>query len=316
MKALCCLLNYEKYCWPGVDALREYGFELEMNPHGRKYTQEELIEAVKDVDAVVADNEPWTEQSFAAAPKLKVIAKVGTGMDNFDLEAAKRHGVVIANCAGVNANSVAEHVIAHLLCVIRQIPTQVYAVQEGKWPRIITHEMSGRTLGILGFGNIGQAVAKKMSGFDLRIIAWDKFPNEEKAKELGVELVSFDEIISQSDYMTLSVPLFPDTYHLINDETIAKMKDGVCIVNTARGKVSDEAAVARGIASGKIGGYGTDVFEDEPPRADNPLFKYDEYCCTPHISGDAYECTANYGRATSQIIIDFFEGREPKNRQV
>ena len=316
MKALCCLLNYEKYCWPGVDALREYGFELKMNPHGRKYTQEELLEDIKDVDAVVADNEPWTEQSFAGAPKLKVIAKVGTGMDNFDLNAAKRHGVVIANCAGVNANSVAEHAVAHLLSVVRHIPTQAYSVQAGGWPRMITHEMAGRTLGIIGFGNIGQAVAEKMSGFDLRIIAWDKFPNTEKAKELGVEMVSFDEIISQSDYMTLSVPLFPDTYHMINDETIAKMKDGVCIVNTARGKVADEAAVERGIASGKISGYGTDVFEDEPPRADNPLFKHEEYCCTPHISGDAYECMANYGRATAQIIIDFFEGKEPKNRQV
>ena len=292
MKALCCLLNYEKYCWPGVQALREYGFELKMNPHGRKYTQEELIEDIKDVDAVVADNEPWTEASFAAAPKLKVIAKVGTGMDNFDLDAAKRHGVVIANCAGVNANSVAEHAVAHLLSVVKKIPQQVYAVQEGGWPRVITHEMAGRTLGILGFGNIGQAVAEKMSGFDLNIIAWDKYPNAEAAAALGVEFVSFEEIISRSDYMTLSVPLFPDTYHMINDETIAKMKDGVCIVNTARGKVADEAAVARGLASGKIGGYGTDVFEDEPPRADNPLFQYDDYCCTPHISGDAYECMA------------------------
>lgn len=316
MKALCCLLNYEKYCWPGVDALRKYGFELKMNPHGRKYTQEELIQDIKDVDAVVADNEPWTEQSFAAAPNLRVIAKVGTGMDNFDLEAAKRHGVVIANCAGVNANSVAEHAVALLLSVIRHIPTQVYDVQDGGWPRIITHEMTGRTLGILGFGNIGQAVAKKMSGFDLHIIAWDKFPNIDKAEELDVEMVSFDEVISLSDYITLSVPLFPDTYHIINDKTIAKMKDGVRIVNTARGKVVDEAAVERGIASGKIGGYGTDVFEDEPPKADNPLFKYEEYCCTPHISGDTYECMANYGHTTAQIIIDFFEGKEPKNRQV
>ena len=203
MKALCCLLNYEKYCWPGVQALREYGFELKMNPHGRKYTQEELIEDIKDVDAVVADNEPWTEASFAAAPKLKVIAKVGTGMDNFDLDAAKRHGVVIANCAGVNANSVAEHAVAHLLSVVKKIPQQVYAVQEGGWPRVITHEMAGRTLGILGFGNIGQAVAEKMSGFDLNIIAWDKYPNAEAAAALGVEFVSFEEIISRSDYMTL-----------------------------------------------------------------------------------------------------------------
>lgn len=316
MKALCCLLNYDKYCWPGVEALENYGFELKMNPHGRKYTQAELIEDIKDVDAVVADNEPWTEESFAAAPNLKVIAKVGTGMDNFDLEAAKRHGVVIANCAGVNANTVAEHAVAHLLAAIRRIPAQVYSVQEGGWPRVITHEISGRTLGILGFGNIGTAVAEKMKGFDLRIVAWDKYPSYEKAEKLGVELMSLDEVLAVSDYLTLSMPLFPDTYHMINDQSIEKMKDGVCIVNTARGKVVDEAAVARALESGKIGAYGTDVFEDEPPKQDNPLFKYENYCCTPHISGDAYECMAEYGRSTAQIIIDFFEGREPKNRQV
>ena len=316
MKALCCLLNYDKYCWPGVQALQDYGFELKMNPHGRKYTQEELLEDIKDVDAVVADNEPWTEMSFAGAPKLKVIAKVGTGMDNFDLEAAKRHGVVIANCAGVNANSVAEHTISHLLSAIRSLPKQVYGMLEGGWPRIMTHEIAGRTLGILGFGNIGQAVAAKMAGFDVKIIAWDKYPNYEKAAALGVEMKSFEEVITESDFITVHVPLFPDTFHLLNDESIAKMKDGVCIVNTARGKVADEAAVARGIASGKIGGYGTDVFEFEPPKLDSELFQYDTYCCTPHISGDAYECMENYGRTTAKIIIDFFEGREPENRQV
>ena len=314
MKALCCLLNYDKYCCPGVQALQEYGFELKMNPHGRKYTQEELLEDIKDVDAVIADNEPWTEMSFAGAPKLKVIAKVGTGMDNIDMEAAKRHGVVIASCTGVNAGSVAEHTIAHLLCAIRSLPKQVYSMLEGGWPRIITHEIAGRTLGILGFGNIGQAVAAKMTGFDVKIIAWDQVPDYEKAAALGVEMKSFDEVISESDFITVHVPVFPDTIHLLNDETISRMKDGVCIVSTARGEVADEAAVARGLASGKIGGFGTDVFELEPPGLDRELLQYDTYCCTPPITGDASEWTESVGQTAAKIIIDFFEGHIPVDR--
>lgn len=315
MKALVCLLNYDKYCWPGVEALQNYGFELKMNPYGRKYTQEELLADIADVDAVVADNEPWGEESFAHAKNLKVVAKVGTGMDNFDLEAAKRYGVIVANCAGVNANTVAENTVAHLLSASRHLPYQFYQMRAGQWPRKICHEFNGRTLGILGFGAIGQLVAQKMSGFDLRIIAYDKFPNLVRAEELGVEMLSLEEVITQSDYMTIQLPHLPDTHHIINDENLAKMKDGVVIVNTARGMIADESAVCRALESGKLGAYGSDVFEQEPPTAGNPLFQYRNYFCTPHISGDAYETMENYGRATAQIIIDVMEGREPKNRK-
>jgi len=315
MKALVCLLNYDKYCWPGVEALRSYGFELKLNPHGRKYTQEELLEDIQDVDAVVADNEPWGETSFAAAKKLKVIAKVGTGMDNFDLEAAKRHGVVVANCAGVNANTVAENTVAHLLSASRKLPFQTDETRSGRWPREICHELAGRTLGILGFGAIGQLVARKMSGFDMRMIAYDKFPNLERAGDIGVEMLSLEEVIAQSDYITVHLPYLEETHHILNDENLSKMRQGVVIVNTARGKIADETAICRGLESGKLGAYGSDVFEQEPPAADNPLFRYENYFCTPHISGDTYETMENYGRVTAQIIIDVMEGREPKNRK-
>lgn len=315
MKVLICLLNYDKYCRPGLEALERYGFEWKMNPHGRRYTQEELLKDIQDVDAVVADNEPWGEESFAGAKKLKVIAKVGTGMDNFDLEAAKRHGVVVANCAGVNANTVAENTVAHLLSASRKLPLQASQTRSGIWPREICHELAGRTLGILGFGAIGQLVAEKMSGFDMRIIAYDKFPNLERAKDLGVEMLSLDDVIAQSDYITVHLPYLNDTHHLLNDENLDKMKDGVVIVNTARGMVADERAVCRALERGKLGAYGSDVFEQEPPAPDNPLFRFENYFCTPHISGDAYETMENYGRATAQIIIDVMEGREPKNRK-
>lgn len=315
MKALVCLLNYDKYCRPGVEALEKYGFELKMNPYGRKYTQEELLEDIKDVDAVVADNEPWGELSFSGAKNLKVVAKVGTGLDNFDLEAAKRHGVIVANCAGANSNTVAENTVAHLLCAARRLPCQVDSVKKGEWPRMICHEFAGRTLGILGFGAIGQLVAQKMSGWGMKIVAYDKFPNMARAEALGVTMVSLEEVISQSDYMTIHLPYMQDTHHIINDENIAKMRDGVVIVNTARGMIADEEAVCRGLATGKLGAYGSDVFEKEPSTADNPLFAFENYFCTPHISGDAFETMRSYGRMTAQIIIDVFEGREPKNRK-
>jgi D-3-phosphoglycerate dehydrogenase len=313
-KILVCLVNYDKYCTPGVEALENYGFTLKMNPCGRRLSPEELHKEISDVVAVVADNEDWDEAAFAAAPKLKVVAKFGTGMDNFDLEAARRHGVVVANCAGVNANTVAEHTVALLLSAAKHIPYQSYELRKGNWVRRIIHELSGAAVGILGFGAIGGLVAQKLAGFDVRLIAYDKYPNREKARRIGVEMLPFEEVIASSDYLTVHLPYLPDTHHILNDASLAKMKDGVFIVNTARGMVADETAVYRALESGKLGGYASDVFEHEPPTKGNPLFRFDHYTCTPHIAGDAYENMQNQGRATAGIIIDVMEGREPKNR--
>ncbi len=314
-KVLIGLANYSRFNKDGLNRLLEHGFEVIENPHGRPYTYEELLEAVGDVDAVIADSERWDEGAFRAAPKLKVIARYGTGMDTVDVEAAKRHGVIVTNCPGLNAPTVAEQAISLLLSIARSIPQLNADARQGKWTRTIFHEIGGKTIGILGFGAIGQTVAKKLSGFEAKFIAYDKFPNLEAAKALNVEMAGFEDVLKNSDYISIHLPNLPDTYHIINDETIAKMKDGVYIVNSARGALVDEKAMAGALTSGKVAGFASDVFEVEPIEENNPLFKLPNYICTPHIAGESYENHQKTGLATATVITDVFEGKEPKNRR-
>ena len=314
-KVLIGLANYSRFNKDGLNRLLKYGFEVIENPFGRPYSHEELIAAVGDVDAVIADSEKWDEEAFLSAPKLKVIARYGTGMDTVDVDAAKRHGVIVTNCPGLNAPTVAEQAISLLLSIARSIPQLNTDAREGKWTRTIFHEISGKTIGILGFGAIGQTVAKKLSGFDANFVAYDKYPNVEAAKKLNVKLCSFEDVIKNSDYISIHLPNLPDTYHIVNEQNIAKMKDGVYIVNSARGALVDEKAMYTALKSGKIAGMATDVFEEEPITAGNPLFTLPNYICTPHIAGESYENHQKTGLATATVVTDVFEGKEPQNRR-
>ncbi|MDR1518889.1 MAG: phosphoglycerate dehydrogenase [Planctomycetota bacterium] len=312
---LVCLVNYEKYCAEGRDRLKAAGYEVTFNPHGRVYRPEELHKAIADVDAVIADNEEWNEASYQAAPKLKVIAKFGVGLNNFDLEAAKRHNVVVANCAGLNANTVSEQTIALFLGMLKRIPQLAAALKRGEWPKAEYPVFAGRKAGLLGFGAIGKKVAAKLVGMGLEVSAYDKFPDAEAAAAIGVAMTGMEAVMRGSDYIFVHVPYLKETHHLVNDDTIAMMKEGVYLVNTARGLVVDEAAAARALDSGKMAGMASDVFEVEPPPADTPVFACDNYICTPHIAGDAFENMRANGLATAAIITDVFAGREPRNRQ-
>ena len=314
-KVLICPVDYEHRCEEGAAMLRAHGYDLRFNPRQRGYLPNELYPDIADVEAVVADNEPWDEASFRAAPKLRVIAKIGVGMNNFDLEAARRHKVVVANCAGINANTVAEHTVALLLAIVRALPQLNAGCRRGKWTRGIFHELTGKTAGIVGFGAIGRKVAEKLAAFELRLIATDINPNHKEANRIGVQLVESDTLWRESDYVLLHAPYLMETHHLINDTTLSKMKDGAYLINTARGPLVNEAAAARALASGKLAGMASDVFEVEPPPANNPLFACENYICTPHSAGDAVENMQANGRATAAIILDYFAGLEPKNRQ-
>lgn len=307
---------YEQNSPTGCKMLRDKGYELIFNPLLWDYTLEQTIAACGDVDGVIADSEPWCEETLAAAPKLKVIARYGTGMNTVDVDACRRHGVIVTNCPGLNANTVAEHTTALLLSAVKQIPFFDASTRKGQWDRRMSREISDMTIGILGFGNIGQKVARKLSGFGCRLIAYDAFPNSKAAEEIGAKLVPQETIFKESDVICIHVPLLPETEHLISTDNINKMKDGVIIVNTARGPIVDEKAVAAALQSGKIMAFATDVFEKEPIAEDNPLRSMDNYICTPHCAANTYEDYERTGIATAQVIIDTFEGREPKNRRV
>jgi D-3-phosphoglycerate dehydrogenase len=297
-----------------LELLEKSGCEVIPNQYGRLYGQDELRSAVKDVEVVIANVEQWDEAMFAAAPRLKAIVRFGTGYDSVDLEAAKRHKVMIANTPGINASAVAEHVIALLLSMVRDIPRLDALTRQGAWSRSIFNELPGRTLGILGFGAVGRQLAGKVAGLGLRCLAYDKFPDSDAAGKLAVRLVSLDEALEKSDYLSVNLPSIPETRYIINDGNISRMRDGALLINTARGPLVDEDAVARALASGKLGGMAADVFETEPLPIDYKLFRFKNFICTPHVAGETRENYDKTGIATAEAVLAALAGKEPANR--
>lgn len=316
MKVLVTATNYSKYCQAGKKILENAGCEIIENPHGRPYTFDELKEIVEDIDGVVVGVDDWNEDVFKLAPKLKGMARFGVGVDNIDLNAAKEHGIIVCNSPGINSSAVAEQAVALLLSLIRNIPEMNSAVRKGEWPRPMFHELKSRTIGFLGFGAIARNVAQRLAGFGPEMIAYDKYPNQEAADKLGVRLVSQEEVLKESDIISIHLPATDETKHLINKETIQQMKDGVYIVNTARGSIVNEADMAGALESGKAAGFGTDVFEHEPIDLSGPLFKYDNYIATPHVSAETFENCETTSVVTARALLAVFEGREPENRLV
>lgn len=316
MKVLVTATNYSKYCQPGKRLLEKAGCEIVENPHGRPYTFEELKEIVGDIDGVVAGVDTWNEGVFQLSPKLKIIARFGVGVDNIDLEAAKKYGIIVCNSPGINSSAVAEQAAALILAVVRRVTEMNAAVRKGKWPRPMFHELKSRTIGLLGFGAIARNLAEHLRGFQPRIIAYDKFPNYEAAAKLGVKMVSQKEVLEQSDIISIHLPATPETQHLICKETFECMKHGVYLVNTARGSIVNEEDAAQALKSGKLAGLATDVFETEPIDLTGPLFEMKNYIATPHVSAETYENCETTSIVTAEALLAVFAGKSPQNRLI
>jgi len=246
---------------------------------------------------------------LAKAPKLRVIGRAGVGVDNVDLPSATAANVLVMNTPGGNAVAVAEHTLGLMLCMARSIPQASASTKSGKWEKkkFMGSELRGKTLGILGLGYIGQEVAKRARGFEMKIIASDPFVNTKIAADLAVALVSLDELYAQSDYITLHVAITKETNKMLNDAAFAKMKTGVRIVNCARGELVDDAALVRAIQSGKVAGASIDVFEIEPPPADAPLFALDTVLATPHIGGSTGEAQEIVGVRIVEQVVEYLQ---------
>ncbi|HBY60909.1 MAG TPA: phosphoglycerate dehydrogenase [Solibacterales bacterium] len=259
-----------------------------------------------DCDALVVRSAvKVTKEVLEKAPKLKVIGRAGVGVDNVDLPAATSAGVLVMNTPGGNAVSVAEHTLALMLALARAVPQASASTTGGKWEKkkFLGNELRGKVLGVVGLGSIGREVVRRAAGFEMRIIASDPYVNSAAAADLGVELVGLEALIAESDYISLHVAMTPETKHMINREAIAKMKDGVRIVNCARGELVDGAALREALESGKVAGAGLDVFEPEPPSADDPLLKAPNLIATPHIAGSTEEAQEIVGiRIVEQMI--------------
>jgi D-3-phosphoglycerate dehydrogenase len=310
-KVLVTATNFERLCAEGLKMLRDYGCEVILSDKGRMYTRSEMLETVGDINGIIAHCEEWDGVLFDKAPALQIIARFGVGYDSIDLEAAKRHNVRITNCPGVNANAVAEMTVALMMALTREVPYLNGVTKEGIWSRTIFNELPGKTVGIVGLGAIGRKVAKKLQGFGVELIAYNRTPRPELAAELGVRQVSMDELLASSDYILLHLTVAPETAGIINADAISKMKDGVYLVNTARAALINEKDVYDALVSGKIRGMATDVYSKEPADPSDPFFSLKNFIGTPHSAGETYENYHNTGIATAKALLDVFEGKEP-----
>lgn len=264
-----------------------------------------LLEKVKEVDALVVRGRTQVDaEVIHAGTKLKIIARYGVGLDNIDTETAKEEGVFVANAAAAPAQSVAELTITLMLAVLRKIPVGDAGLRRGEWlkKQLMGKTLNGKTLGIVGTGAIGQIVAKIAMAFGVKVIGYDVILYDE-VREMGVNYVSFEELLVQADIITIHVPLLPSTAKMFNAETFKKMKKTVILINTSRGGVIDQSALYNALKSGEIGGAGLDVFEMEPPGED-PLFELNNVVVTPHIAGQTQEAQEAIGEIIAQQIFD------------
>ena len=285
-----------------LEQLKSFADELVFNPVGRPLTEDELIPLLKDCDGYVAGLDFVTEKVIKACPNLKMISRYGVGYDRVDVNAAKEHGITVTNTPGVNSEAVGELAFALILAVARKIPYLDQDTRKGGWTRSTGFECKGKTICILGLGSIGKVVARCAQGFGM---------NAAYCEENEIENVSFEEGIQKADVISLHLPLMDSTKHLIDGDAIAKMKDGVVIINTSRGGIIDEDAACEALKSGKIGGLGLDAFEQEPPK-DSPLFAFDNVVATPHTGAHTAEATNNMAALSVQNLIDVLEGKACK----
>ncbi len=251
-----------------------------------------------------------------AAPALRVVGRAGIGVDNVDLAAAAARGVAVMNTPDGNVITTAEHAIALMFALARKIPAAHHALLSGRWEkaRFVGREISGKTLGIIGLGNIGRVVADRAQGLRMRVIAHDPLVPRSKAHHLGVELVALDALLATADIVSLHVPRVDWTNNLLTRERLASMKRGALLVNAARGGLVDERAVRELVESGHLGGAAFDVFEREPVGVDHPLVGHDNIVVTPHLGASTHEAQDNVGRELAEQLVTFFRTGRVLNR--
>ncbi len=288
----------------GVEILRNAGLTVDVKT-GLK--PDELKSIIGDYHAlIVRSATKATADIIDAAKNLKVIGRAGSGLDNVDKAAASKRGIVVMNTPGGNTITTAEHTIAMIFAVARKIPQATASMANGSWEKkkFMGTELYDKTLGIIGLGNIGGEVARRAQSLGMQVISFDPFLSEEKANEMGIEKIEVDELIKRSDFITVHTPLTHETRNLIRAETIKTMKDGVYIINCARGGIINEKDLYDALESGKVAGAALDVFEQEPP-VNNPLIGHDKVVCTPHLGASTQEAQENVALAVAEQIVDY-----------
>jgi D-3-phosphoglycerate dehydrogenase len=284
------------------------------NPTGRPLSSSDVRHLLPGIDGYIAGLDEIDREALQSADRLKVIARYGTGVDNIDLEAARQKGIVVTNTPGANAVSVAELALALILALSRQLLEAAEAIRQAKWPRLAGVSLEGKTVGIIGLGAIGKQLVRRLQGFDCRIVAHDPVVDAEFACLYNVELVGLEELLEEADFVSLHLPLTPETRGMVDAKFLRAMKSGAYLVNTARGEIVDEAALYQALQSGRLRGAALDAFANEPPDPDHPLLSLPQVIMTPHLGAQTDGATNNMGWMALRDCLAVLRGDEPLHR--
>ncbi len=295
-----------------LDILRSKGYQLKLNDLGRPMTPDELTERLTDCDGCIAGLDHFSAEVILAAPKLQIIARYGAGVDRVDLDAATAAGVVVTNTPVANSDSVADLAVGLMLAVARQIPAADRSVRNGQWQNMYGISLSGKTVGLIGYGRIGSRVARRVKGFGCPVLVHDPFLDVAVAERDEFELVSLEKLLGESDFLSLHLPTTDATHGFLNAERLALMKPTAILVNTARGELVDSEALLAALREDRLGGAGLDTHAEEPPDPAD-FEEFDNVVLTPHMGAYTREALVNMAHGAVENLCAFFEGRQPPN---
>src|SRR6267142_4510346 len=297
---------------PAKEVLSAIGAELQLAPDS---SPESVMKLAADADAVLVTYAKINADMIRQMKKVRIISRFGIGVDNVDLDAATQQGIVVTKVPDYCIDEVSDHAMALLLAAVRKIPMAIDQVHSGTWkmPNVVPiHRLRGSVLGLVGFGRIPQLVAPKAKAFGMRVVAFDPYVPADAFRNLGVEQVDFAQLLHMSDYVSIHTPLLPETRGLFNAEAFRKMKPGAVIVNTSRGPVVDEAALAHALDVGQLAGAALDVLEKEPPTS-SPLFGRNNVILTPHTSFYSVEALEELQTKAAEEVVRVLSGQAPRN---
>ncbi len=304
MKVLITPRGFANYGLDKVRYMESKGLEVHYNNTGKAYTKEEFYNLASDADAIIVGVDIIDKELIDKCPNLKVVCKFGVGTDNIDVDYAKEKGVFVGRTVGSNSKAVAEHVVALMFADAKNLYNTAKEVKDHKWNKPTGQEISGKTLGIIGFGMIGKHIANFANGLGMKVYAYDAFEiTDETAKEFNVEKKSFEEIIAESDYVSLHVPLLESTKNMLSTEEFKKMKSNACLINAARGGIVDEEALYEALINKEIRSAYFDVYSTEPPTEDDKLLALDNFVLTPHTAARTIESEKRTCEMSTEIIL-------------
>ncbi len=304
----------------GIDAefvtvLKNAGHELIYPKKGQQLSEAELIQWLHGVDAVLAGSEPYNEKVIHANPQLKVIARVGVGYDAVDLKTSTKNKIVVTIAPGTNQGAVAEHAFCLILALAKKLVPQHKSVEAGQFPRGTNIPLRGRTLGLAGLGRTGKAMATRGLAFEMNVIAYEPYPDHDFCKSHNINLVTWEELLQESDYLSLHLPYNQDSHHLVNSKTLGLMKSTAYLINTSRGGVIKTDDLHEALKSKKIAGAGLDVFEEEPPGK-LAIFEMENLVLTAHMAGVDIQSRDDMALSAAHAVVDILRGKWPKEKIV